>query len=131
MSPTQAEMKAAEAAEDRKEAAAEQKKEDAAEVRAAIAAKEKALTASKAKPRFTPYVPFKDITPANIPPRRVPPSTWGVGIWDWRTSKEVPPTGYPCFKDHEGQWWWATTTQQNGVNPGVEKTTQPMGWRPL
>ena len=85
----------------------------------------------RAAVRASIYTPIKDTVGRNVPPTKAPPSTWGVGIWSLRPNKDTPPSEYPCFKDHEGQWWWATTSGQNGINPTVEKTTPPIGWRPF
>lgn len=59
------------------------------------------------------------------PSGKVPVGTWGLGVW----TRDANPIEYPCFLDNQGDWWWATTTAQNGVNPAVEKTEEPVGWR--
>lgn len=61
------------------------------------------------------------------PPGNIPSGQWGIAIW----SRGREPEGWPAFLDNHGEWWWATTTNQNGVNPAVEKTEEPIGWRML
>jgi len=64
----------------------------------------------------------------DMAPNKAPQCQWGVGIWDFKTPG-APPAEYASFLDNQGQWWWATTSQQNGVNPAVEKCEPPIGWR--
>lgn len=59
------------------------------------------------------------------PSGNVPSGQWGMAVW----TRERKPEEYPAFLDNQGDWWWATTTNQNGVNPAVEKTEEPIGWR--
>ena len=54
-----------------------------------------------------------------------PMCVWGLAVWSDGGEE------YPAFLDAKGEWWWATTTNQNGINPAVEKTEPPVEWRPL
>lgn len=72
---------------------------------------------------FTPSIYHRKYVDAHS----VPAGQWGAAVW----STDEDSQEYPCFLDNKGEWWWATTTAQNGINPAVEKTEAPVGWRTL
>lgn len=119
-----AETKQQTATEARAEAA-EERRADAAHVQHNKNVEAHRAADTKAKMEVVEFTTDKHTYLRTYPSGNVPSGTWGMAVW----TRDRQPEEHPAFLDNQGDWWWATTTNQNGVNPAVEKTEEPIGWR--